>query len=328
MKEGEKVIKGKKVYGPQLPVDMVNFFREQLFRELTHMFKWENLPPTVPQDYLERSLIRHGNVLFYEHPDIGLDILQAEVIGHNRHNLPTHARAIVMTTNNEINKPVERVIKRLADSSRAVEEFNPLTDGVLIRNREDGTSMRDIVDHFAQRLALVQQAFDTSLLWANVPYIFQVSSDDMKLSIEKLFHDVFTGKPFIIVDKYLLADNKDRSGVPGVPYIGKELLDTYNEIMMKFRQMVGIETAGVDKAERVGKFEVDSNRQHTKTVLQIMLEQRQLACESINAFFNLNVSVSVVGASEPVYYKAEELKELEEDSDGSSDGRTEKFAEE
>ena len=317
--------KRKYYTGPQLPDNTVNFYREQLYRELSHMFKWENLPPTVPQDYLERSLIRHGNVLFYEHPDIGLDILQCEVIGYNRHNLPTHARATVMTTNNEISQPIERVIKRLADSSRAVEEFNPQTDGVLIRNREDGSSMKDIVDHYAYRLALAQQAFDTSLLWANVPYIFQVSSDDVKLSIEKMFNDIFTGHPFVIVDKYLLADNKDRAGVPGVPYIGKELLDTLNELMMKFRQTVGIATAGVDKAERVGKFEVDINTQHTKTVLQIMLEQRQLACENINAFFNLNVSVSVVGVDKSTFpYNEEEGEEMEEGGDeiGTSDGGT------
>lgn len=317
------MVKGRKHYFPQPPGNIVDFYREQLYRELSHMFRWKNLPTTIPQDYLERSLIRHGNVLFYEHPDLGLDILQAEVIGHNRHNLPTHARAYAMTTNNEISQPIERVIKRLADSSRAVEEFNPQTDGVLIRNREDGASMRDIVDHYAYRLALAQQAFDTSLLWANVPYIFQVSSDEVKLSIEKLFHDIFTGKPFVIVDKYLLADNKDRSGVPGVPYIGKELMDTLNEIMMKFRQTVGIETAGVDKAERVGKFEVDSNVQHTKTVLQIMLEQREIACENINAFFGLNVSVSVVGRED-----LEELEEMGEGEEyGTSDGGTEELTE-
>lgn len=315
-------MKRRKHHIPQLPDNLVNFYREQLYRELSHMFKWNNLPTTVPQDYLERSLVRHGNVLFYEHPGIGLDILQAEVIGLNRHNLPTHARAYTMTTNNEIKQPIERVVKRLADSSQAVEEFNPQTDGVLIRNREDGASMRDIVDHYAYRLALAQQAFDTSLLWANVPYIFQVSSDDVRISIEKMFNDIFTGKPFVLVDKYLLADNKDRAGVPGVPYIGKELMDTLNEIMMKFRQTVGIETAGVDKAERVGKFEVDSNEQHTKTVLQIMLEQRQLACESINAFFNLDVSVSVVGVDRNQnHYKEEEDEEWEEGEDyGEGDG--------
>ena len=80
------MLKRRKQHCPQLPDNTVNYYREQLYRELSHMFKWENLPLTVPQDYLERSLVRHGNVLFYEHPDIGLDILQAEVIGHNRHN--------------------------------------------------------------------------------------------------------------------------------------------------------------------------------------------------------------------------------------------------
>lgn len=310
--------------GPTIKDDKMRFFTEQLYRELSHMFKWENLPQTVPEDYLERSLIRHGNVLFYEHENIGLDILQAEVTGYNRHNMPTHARATVNNTSNEITMPVERKIKRLSDSKLAKEQFDPKTDGVLIRNREDGESMGDIVEHYATRLTLAQQAFDTSLVWANVPYIFQVSSDEVKLSIEKLVDDILTGKPFVIVDKYLLADNKDRAGIPGVTYIGKELLDTFNEIMMKFKQTVGIDTAGVDKAERVGKFEVDSNTQHTKTVLQIMLEQREIACRNINAFFGTNISVSIVGGEhldpdqEEEDLEEDELEEGEENGTGDS----------
>src|SRR5690606_19058537 len=120
--------------------------------------------------------------------------------------------------------------------------------------------------------------------------IFQVDSDEMRLSIERMFANIFGGKPFTIVDKHLLASNQDRTGVPaGIPYIGKELMDTRNEIMMKFRETVGINTAGVDKAERTNTLEITSNAQHTKTVLQIMLEQRQIACDNINAFYGLNV---------------------------------------
>lgn len=302
---------------PTIPDDKINFFKEQLYRELSHIFKWEGLPSTVPHDYLERSLVRNGYVLFYEDENIGLDVLRAEVMGYNRHNLPTSARTFTPTTNEEVRPQIVRNIKRLTDGNNV--EFDPTTDGVLIANMEYGQNCREIVDHFAERLALVQQAFDTNLMWANIPYIFQVGSDETRLSIEKMFGEIFTGKPFTIVDKYLFADNKDRAGVPsGVNYIGKDLMDTRNEIMMKFRETVGINTAGVDKAERTNTLEIKSNSQHTKTVLQIMLEQREIAAKNINAFFGTKISVSVIGEEE-----VEETHQGEGEEDGNGDDRTE-----
>lgn len=302
---------------PQIPESRITFFREQLYRELSHMFIWEGLPQSIPHDYLERSLVRTGKVLFFDDELIGLDVLQAEVIGYNRHNLPTTALATVQSTD-EISKQIKRTIKRQSDSDIAIDEFDPTTDGVLIYNMEGGQSVREIVDHFAYRLALAQIAFDTNLLWQNRPYIFPVDSNDSRLSLEKLFQDISSGRPFIPVDKKLFQFNPD--GTVGVkmevPFIGKELMDTRNEIMMKFHETVGITTAGVEKAERATVAETTSNVQHTKTVLQIMLEQRQIASADINAFFGLNTSVNVIGAE-----LMEDQEEGEEDN-GTGDSGT------
>lgn len=277
---------------PTIPDHKLNFYREQLYRELSHMFKWEGLPSSIPVDYLERNLIRHGRVMMFEDEEIGLDILRAEVIGFNRHGKPVQARSNVDSTH-ELIQVIERKVKRLTDSENV--EFNPLEDCVLISNMYNGESCKDIVDHFAERLAIVQLAFDTNLMWQNRPFIFPVENQDTKLSIEKLFADIFSGKPFTIVDKNLVMFNQNGEvGIKlDVPFIADKLLDIRNELMMKFRETVGIDTAGVDKAERVLTGEIEANEQHTMTVLQIMLEQRQIACENINAFFGLNVSVGI-----------------------------------
>ena len=312
---------------PTLPDDKINYYREQLYQQLAHMFTWDGLPQTVPNDYIERNLVRHGYVLFYEEESIGLDVLRATVLGWNRHDLPVLARTWSTTTNSEVHPQIERTIKYLSDSEDSIEQFDPTKDGVLIMNMAFGENCTSIVDHFAQRLALVQQAFDTNLLWANVPYIFQTSSDETRLSIEKLFSDIFTGKPFTIVDKELFVDNKDRTGVPtGITFIGKDLMDVQNEIMMKFKQTVGFDTAGVEKAERVLQAEIDSNTQHTKSVLQIMLEQREKACEAINAFFGTNITVALVGQKELEEQAEESHEELEGgDGNGTGDSGTEEI---
>lgn len=296
---------------PSIPDDKILYFEEQLFRELSHIFTWEGLPTTVPQDYLERNLVRYGYVLYYEDENIGQDVLRCTVMGYNRHELPTSARTFSPNTIREVTQ-VERNIRRLADYEGIEQDFNPKTDGVLIQNMEYGQNMYDIVKHFARRLALVQQAIDTNLLYANIPYIFQTSTDETRLSIEKMFSEIFTGKPFIITDKSLFNENKDRTGLPtDIKFIAKELMDTYNEIMMKFRETVGFDTAGVDKAERVNTLEVKANNQHTSSVIEIMLQQRQIACEAINAFFGVNITVELTGQEE-----MEEPEEEEEELEG------------
>jgi hypothetical protein len=288
---------------PTIPDDKLYFYREQLYRELSQMFKWEGLPTEVPVDYLERNLTRYGYVLFYYDDLIGHDVLRAEVTGYNRHGFPVQARTFTPNTTGESTQ-ITRNLKRLSDGQTAATDFDPSKDGVLIMNMATwegkGQPMGSIVDYFAERLALAQQAIDTNLLWANIPYIFQVGSDELRLSIEKMFSSVYNGEPFIITDKSLFTDNKDRAGIPtGIKFIGKELMDLQNEIMMKFREMVGFTTAGVDKAERVNTLEVQSNDQYTQTVRDIMLQQRQLAADSINAFFGVNVTVSINEPEQP-----------------------------
>lgn len=286
---------------PTIPDDKVRFFEKQLYRELSHMFEWKNLPQTIPADYLESNLIRHGRLLCYYDEEIGLDILRAQVTGYNRHDKPTHANTYTNTTNEEVRPTITRTIRYLSDNMDSENTFNELTDGVLINNTEHGESARHIVEHYAKRLAIVQSAFDTNILWQNMPYIFLADGEDTRLSLERFISKLYTGKPHIHVDKSLFhkIDGKFEIGQNiEVPYIANDLIDTQNEIMMKFRQSVGIDTAGVDKKERTNTLEIMSNTQHTKTVLNIMLEQREIACEAINTFFGENISVKVVGVDE------------------------------
>lgn len=299
---------------------LVGFFREQLYREVAQMFEWGGLPDTVPSDYLERNLVRHGYLLYYDDPVIGNDILRCQVMGYNRHQLPTKARTFSPNTIDE-NITVDRNILRIADGGDVKERFNPLTDGCVILNMEFGQSLELIVDFYAEQLAMSQQAFNTNLLYANIPYIFQVSNIDTKQSIEKMFRDIYSGKPLIIMDSQVFADNKERAGIPtGIPFICKELLDIQNEIKMRFKQAIGFDTAGVDKAERVNTIEVNSNNQHTDTVVDIMLKQRIIAKDNINAFFGVNLTVKL--SNEPEQQKMEEGDEEDGTSDSGVDETT------
>lgn len=295
------------------------FFSEQLYSQLENMFTWSGLPDSVPSDYLERTLVRYGYLMYYYDDNIGEDILRASPFGYNRHDLPTQATAQLIDSLGNKHAYIERNIKRLSDGIGV--EFNKEKDCILITNTFYGDSCADIVNHYVNRLILAQEAFDTSLYWSKIPYIFLTDSDDKRLSIEKMFSDVDDGKPFVISDKNLFVDNKDQGGVPtNIPFISKDLIDVINEIYMQFRQAVGIETAGVDKAERVNTLEVKSNNQFTQTILEKMYSQRKKAADEINTFFGGNVEVTLTGQPTD-----DGLFKIGDDNDGNDDDGAEEL---
>lgn len=268
--------------------DIEQFYYNKLMRELSQLFKWENLPPEIPYDYMEKALIHTGRVMYFYDNDMGYMTLACHADGINVYGKPIRATAIRIGTNEGMMNYKRKIIHRYDEN---IEKDKAC---VVIENMYDGDSMAVIVSFYAKRLANLQRAFDTNSLWQNLPPIFTALNDDMKLSINKLFTQILSGKPWTIVDKEMLMGGK---GVP-VQYIDiksklAELYDAMNEVYNSFKETVGIDSPGADKKERLITDEVNSNKQSIQTCLQIMLTTRQVACEEINDVFDANISVDV-----------------------------------
>ncbi len=274
---------------PSLPDDKKTFYTDKLTREVSNLFIWSGLPNEIPVDYLENSLITSGQVMFFNDKSAyGYMALQCGVRGYNLYNQPTHAFATAPNTTGLSTRYTRSIVHKYDE--------NVENGCVLINNMYGGKSLVDIIEHYAYRMAVVQQAFDTNVLWQNIPVIFSTDDQNTKLSIEKMFSDIMTGKPWIIVDKALLAKDGNVQAEPvEVPFLLDKLYDVKNEIYNEFRMTIGIDTTGVDKKERLIVDEVLSNEQITETCLEIMLSQRKIACEEIKQVFGLDVDVKVRG---------------------------------
>ncbi len=294
---------------PTLPDDKINFYREKLFREVSNLFIWKNVPNEIPTDYLERTLIRHGRVMFfYDDEAYGYMALRAGIRGFNIYEQPTHAFAVA-PNDQSLPSNYERTIVHKYN-----EEIGKEKSCVLINNMYGGESLWKIVDHYAFRLALIQQAFDTNALWQNIPVLISVSDDNVRLSLEKMFSDIFTGKPWIVIDKVLTLKEAMQAEPITVDFILDKLYDVKNEVYNEFKQTIGIDASAVEKRERVLVDEVTSNEQITETCLEIMLKQRKIACEEIKKVFGLNIAVDYIGSR-----KKEEQARGEEALEGGVD---------
>ena len=298
---------------PTIPDDKIQFYRQSLIREVSNLFEWENLPDSIPQDFLEYTLITEGRVMFfYELDTFGYMCLPCGVQGYNVYRRPVTAFAVAPNTDGYKTRYERNIVYKYTP------DIDPSKGCVLIENIYGGQPLIDVINFYALRMAMVQQAFDTNCLWQNVPVIFPVPDQDTRLSIERLFADIYSGKPWVIVDNFLMAGEKPiQAGVTPVPFLLDQLLDALNELRAKWHEEIGINTAGADKKERLLTDEVNANNQAIKTTLQIMLSQREKACEEIsNLFPDLSPSVKVRGQEEERYYIEDGLSE-EGDGDGT-----------
>ena len=292
---------------PTLPDDKIRFYTERLFREVSNLFIWHGLPEEIPVDYLERTLVRHGRVMFfYDEEAYGYMALRANVEGYNIYEQPVNAFAVAPNTN-QFPQNYNRTIVHKYDKNIGIDKAC-----VLINNMYMGESLQGIVDHYAYRLALIQQAFDTNALWQNRPVLIPVDDDSLRLSLERLFGKIYSGEPWIIHDKSLLGKTEGLQAQPiEVEFLLDKLFDAKKEVYNEFLQTIGIKASPVDKKERLLVDEVNSNDQIIETCVEIMYKQRKIACEEINDVFGLNVTVDYIRAK----------GEVEED--GSSDDRIE-----
>ncbi|NCC80422.1 MAG: hypothetical protein EOM07_12570 [Clostridia bacterium] len=196
------------------------------------------------------------------------------------------------------------------------EEIGTDQAAVLINNMYNGEPLTEIIEHYAYRLSLIQNAFDTNAVWQNKPVTWSVADDKMKLTIEKWFDDIFTGKPMIVMDKTLIkGENEVIGNVTDVPFLLDVLMDAKNEVYNEFKATIGLNAPGADKKERLVVAEATSNDESKDTCLQIMLGQREIACEEINKVFGLNVSVKFAAEE-----NEEEMMEDGSGDDGAEDG--------
>ena len=272
---------------PTIPDYKLKFYRDKLWREVNNLFVWENMPEEIPLDYLENILVREGRALFlYDEMGYGYMALKTMVEGYNIYNQPTKARCTVPNDEGKKQDYNRTIVHKYDD------EITEDKAGVLINNMYNGEPLFEIVNHYAYRLSLVQNAFDTNAVWQNKPVTWSVDDNTIKLSIEKWFDSIFTGKPLVIMDKTLMGgENEVIGNVTDVPYLLDKLMDAKREIYNEFKETIGLNSPGPDKKERLIVAEVTSNDEIKSTCLEIMLGQRKIACDEINKVFGLNVSV-------------------------------------
>lgn len=237
-----------------------------------NLFEWEGLDElNIKEEWIERVLCEKGYGMFFKDERYGLMFLEATPIG----------RTNVYRYNTQF---------RPYGNGETFPVYNVGENCVIIQNNKLWSPTEDIIFLYTNRLYKIQRTTDVNVDSLKFPFVI-VCDDKNLLSFKKLFEDVEGYEPAVYADKGLNVSEAIKVLETGAKPYMKELMDYKKQVECEFLTALGINNSNTEKRERLITDEVNSNNQFIEFNIDVLLEQREKACEAINAMFGTNISV-------------------------------------
>lgn len=263
-------------------IDIINMY-DRLLLVAMSVFEWKNLPDSVDEVYLEKTLLTHGELLFFKD----------KAMSENGEGDGEYLVLKYLRDSDKVDvygNPTLRIAYSEIHSN--YREKRTSKNSVIIKDNVLGTVFQNIILDFATHLVEVKAVIKMNLEHQKLPYII-AGSDETKAEIEEFFNQKVANKPYFIVKKGFIDNIKEALAMysTNVEFIGEQLQDYYDAVWNEFMVMVGIGTNASPKRERLVASEVDSTNEQSEVFARSRLKSRQRACKLINAQFNLDISV-------------------------------------
>lgn len=233
------------------------------------MFKWEGLPDTVNERFMEIKMLQEGRVVFFEDPMYGfmaLPVMYGNSINH--YEEPTTLRAYSINYNRVLNPD----------------------KAVIIWNNYAREPIDPVLQEYAMRLYQVERTMDVNIHAQKTP-ILLLADESQRLTLQNLYMQYDGNEPFIFGNKQ--GFDKDALNVlkTDAPFVSDKLMEYKHNLYNEAMTYLGIGNAKQDKRERLVADEVKANDEQIQSSRYVMLNARQEACKQINEKFGLNISV-------------------------------------
>lgn len=257
---------------------MFMFFKKYLLEKVMSEFEFK-LHETWDKNYFLYSMFLKGYLAVVNTNRFGVICQHCGLRGYNIYYNPTHA---VIT--------------------------NPLLTGILepkigtqcsiIKLQPDYSGISDIVNYYADNMAMTAEACEMNIMNSKLSFLFAVRGKSQAESMKKILDKVMRGELGVFYDEKL------KMGNDSIPldffnndlkknFIAPELQDTLRRWEEMFCNEVGIPNTRSDKKERMIVDEVNSNNIECFTKTKLWLETLREGINQTNEMFNLNLDVKL-----------------------------------
>lgn len=232
------------------------------------MFKWEGLPESVNERFLERCLYLQGRAVFFNSDTRGYLGLNASLEDINIYDEPLRIRPITPVTSFPV-----------MDADKCV----------LIRNTPDMYPTFITTRRYAKMLYDIDASIDVNIAAQKTPVLL-LTDQKQKQTAMAVYQKYKGNTPVIFGVKDVFDPNAFKVLRTDAPFVAGQLQDIKITKYNEYLAFLGIGMADY-KTERRVTGEVEQFNRQANALANIGLSQREEACRKINALYNLNVSV-------------------------------------
>lgn len=275
---------------------------KQFFRMTNQMFKWINLPETIPARILEAYLQWYGQICFTE----------------------VEGKYYVFfggagSTPNEYYEPTEFIVANpylnFNKSLKIGEEC------VLMRNDSYFMGLLPMMERYAKQIV----ENDISILDAQwnmrIQSLIVANNDIAKKSADIYLEEIKKGKPGIILNRSLMENGLETKpfASAGTSNGLSQLIEMHQYLKASLLGELGLNANFNMKRERINTAESELNQDALLPLVDDMLAMRKKACEEINQMYGLNIDVEKNSSWKEEETIDEELPIETEESEGGAE---------
>lgn len=284
---------------------------KQFFRMANQMFKWINLPETIPARILEAYLQWYGLICF------------TEVEGKYYVFFGSAG-----STPNEYYEPTEFIVANpylnFNKSLKIGEEC------ILMRNDSYYMGLLPMMERYAKQIV----ENDISILDAQwnmrIQSLIVANNDTAKKSADIYLDNVKKGVPGIILNRSLMENGLETKpfASAGTSNGLSQLIEMHQYLKASLLGELGLNANFNMKRERINTAESELNQDALLPLVDDMLAMRKKACEEINQMYGLNIDVEknsswkeeeMIDEELPIETEESELAEESEVAEESED---------
>lgn len=255
------------------------FFQRYLIQKIISVFKFDGIPAHWSLDYFLYTLFIFGYVCVFNTDAFGVIPQHCTLSGYDVFYRPTTCHIANPVIKNTLSLRIGRSCE-------------------LIKMQPDWCGAWDIVNYYADLMALTSESIAVNLINSKFAYVFAAANKAGAESLKKLYDQIASGNPAAFADKKLFNDDGSPAWVLFTQdlrqnYIAGNLLEDLAKIDSRFNTDVGIPNVNIAKNSGVSDKEVMSNNIDTKSKCDLWLETMRDGVKKVNDMFGLNISVSL-----------------------------------
>lgn len=259
--------------------DLAWYFKRYLIQKLISVFKFDGIPKNWSKDYFYYTLFVFGYVAVFKTDKYDVIPQHCSLYGYDVFYRPTNIRC---------SNPL----------LRGTEDLRIGVTCELIRMQPDYCGAWDIINYYAELMALTTESVIVNLINSKFAYVFAAENKTAAESLKKMYDQITAGNPAAFVDRNLFKEDGSASWELFTQnlrnsYIAGDLLEDLAKIDSRFNTEIGIPNVNIAKQSGVSESEVQSNNVDTQSKCALWLETMQDGIEKVNKMFNLNISVSL-----------------------------------